>query len=414
MDKKYCVIVDAYGSSSYLPGEFIQRGFACIHVASPGEKSDYYIKSFHPEDFALIIPQNTPIAEMTVQLKNFPIVCVVAGTDAAVLPADELATALGLTQNISELSPARRYKHLMAERLAHVHLPHITHIKSLDPDEIINWANKGHHWPIIIKPVDAAATEGLSICNHPDEVKIALAYLLNFKSFLGHHFETAIAQPFITGTEYIVNTVSCLGEHYVSDIWVSHKFHTEHDIIYDYMELLPANGIIQQTLSDYTIKVVDALGIRTGPGHSEVMLTTKGPVLIETNCRIMGLGIPPAIQSEALSHTQLSLTADAFVDHDAFKRHTSEAYRLNKHLVCVLHQVMLENAVVNESALELIEQLTSFRLRKLSHLGKVHKTKDLLTSPGWVVLMHEDENVIHADIQRLREIEREHLFIRQL
>ncbi|HLF66481.1 MAG TPA: phosphoribosylglycinamide synthetase, partial [Gammaproteobacteria bacterium] len=148
MDQKYCVIVDAYGSTSYLPAEFIKRGYACIHVASPGGKGEYYLKSFRPEDFALIIEEQHDMDKIVAELMPYPIACVVAGTDAAVLLADTLAARLGLKQNDLTLSQARRYKDKMAERLAEVGLPHIPHIKSSDSDEIIAWANQGDHWPI--------------------------------------------------------------------------------------------------------------------------------------------------------------------------------------------------------------------------------------------------------------------------
>ncbi len=410
MKKKYCVIVDAYGSTAYLPAEFIKRGFECIHVASPGEKGEYYLKSFRPQDFAVIVEEQHDIDKIVAQLERYPIVCVVPGTDAAVLLADTLASRLGLKQNDLELSPARRYKDVMAERLAAVHLPHIPHIKSSDSAEIIAWANQGGHWPLVIKPIDGAATEGLSLCQAPSDVQAALDYLLSQTSFLGHQFHVALAQPFLVGSEYIVNTVSRDGRHYVCDIWESQKEHDNGHIIYTTTALLPSTGAVQELLSDYILKVVPALGVNIGPVHSEVMLTSQGPVLIESNCRIMGLGIPPALQEEALEYIQTTLTAESYVDPKNFAQHTKAPYVLKKHLVCVLHQVPFEQAFVHESAIAQIKALESFKMHKFSHTGTVMKTIDLLTSPGWVLLIHDDPTVIEADIKCIRDIERNHLF----
>ena len=44
----------------------------------------------------------------------------------------------------------------------------------------------------------------------------------------------------------------------------------------------------EKSLLSYTVKVLDALGFRYGPSHTELMLTPKGPRLIETAARPMG------------------------------------------------------------------------------------------------------------------------------
>ena len=41
-------------------------------------------------------------------------------------------------------------------------------------------------------------------------------------------------------------------------------------------------------LVPYTFGVLDALGIKHGPSHGEVMLTNTGPCLVEMNCRTHG------------------------------------------------------------------------------------------------------------------------------
>ncbi len=412
MEQQYCVIVDAYSTSRYLAEEFIKRGYQCIHVSSPGEKTAFYANSFKPEDFALIIDEKDDLEKIIAQLQPLPIKRVVSGSDPGVAIADEIAHALGLNQNALATSPCRRDKHLMARRLAEHNLVHIADLKSTDAQEITDWANEYHAWPIIIKPIDGAGTEGLSLCNNFEEVCTALDYLLQHRSFLGHRYHQAIAQPFLQGQEYIVNTVSCEGQIYISDIWQANKFHGE-KITYDTMILLPSTGEIQNKLKEYMLKVVDVLGFKLGPAHSEVMLTANGPVLIETNGRIMGLGIPNELQKLALNHTQVSLTAEAMVDPKSFAAHTRAPYQLKKNVVCVSHRVLYDNCVVNEAALASIKQLESVSMQKLLVSGAVPKTIDLLTSPGWVLLMHEDMRVIEEDILKIRNIEENHLFLHQ-
>ena len=40
-----------------------------------------------------------------------------------------------------------------------------------------------------------------------------------------------------------------------------------------------------QAMVDYTLGVLDTLGIENGCMHSEIKLEPRGPVLIEVNCR---------------------------------------------------------------------------------------------------------------------------------
>lgn len=410
MNKKYCVIVDAYSTSRYLAAEFISRGYECIHVSSPGEKADFYKNTYQPQDFVIDIQEKDDINKIIEQLASFPIACVVAGSDPGVIVADEIAYCLGLKQNDLATSMQRRDKHLMAKCLAAHNLAHIQDLKSNDPEEIVAWAYLHDAWPVVIKPINGAATEGLSICHNIDEVTVALDALLNQTSFLGHCYGEVMAQPFLQGEEYIVNTVSCDGHHYVSDIWQAHKVHSK-NIIYDKLVLLPAKGAIQEILSTYIINVINALGFQQGPAHSEVLLTKNGPILIEVNGRIMGLGIPNALQKPVLGNTQISLTAEAFVDREIFMQHAASPYKLHKNMVCVSHQVKRTDCIVNEAAWPMIKQLPSFSMNKFSDNGVLPKTIDLLTSPGWILLIHEDMAVIENDIRAIREIEEQHLFV---
>merc|ERR1712178_304479 len=57
---------------------------------------------------------------------------------------------------------------------------------------------------------------------------------------------------------------------------------------YEYARILPSTGPEQDMLIDYVWKALDALGIKHGPSHSEVIITTDGPCLVETGARMHG------------------------------------------------------------------------------------------------------------------------------
>lgn len=420
MPKKYVVIVDGVGTTSFLAPEFHKRGYTCIHVASPGEKAAYLRKSYRPGDFEIEINDEKDIAAIIQNLKarKLDIHGVIPGVESGVIPADEIAAALGLKQNDPSTSDVRRYKDKMANRLKDRGLAHISHLKSSDADAIVAWANENNHWPIVIKPTNGAGTEGLSICSKAEDVTGALTSINGKPSFLGHTYGDGeiLAQPYIVGEEYCVNTVSvelASGEvvHRVTDIWTSVKMKLGDNIIYDHLELIASRGEAQDVLVSYMQDVLNAMEIKKGPTHAELILTAKGPVLIEVNMRIMGLGIPNIEQEKALVHSQISATADVYSDVNKFLENTQHPYQLKKHLVCVLHQVTQDNCVVNESATASVKALPHFAMHKFAATGPIAKTMDLINSPGWVLLIGDSREEVFASIGRLRQIETAQLFL---
>ncbi len=60
--------------------------------------------------------------------------------------------------------------------------------------------------------------------------------------------------------------------------------------VHDYNQLMCPidNHDIYSRLSEYIFSVLDALGIRQGVGHSELMIVNDQPVLLETAARLPG------------------------------------------------------------------------------------------------------------------------------
>ena len=58
-------------------------------------------------------------------------------------------------------------------------------------------------------------------------------------------------------------------------------------IAFVYFGMLPIDSSSQEAklLINYCKHVLDALQIKNGPGHAEIILTASGPCLVEMNCR---------------------------------------------------------------------------------------------------------------------------------
>ena len=130
-----------------------------------------------------------------------------------------------------------------------------------------------------------------------------------------------IAQEFLQGTEYVVDTVSLNGKHKLIDIWRCHKAkHNDGSFVYEYFDLLDSNDKVCKVLFDYVSTVLDALNIKIGPGHSEVYIKKDGsPVLVEIGARLGGprmpFGTAPCVKSKK---SQTEYTVDAYLEPSKF------------------------------------------------------------------------------------------------
>ena len=87
-----------------------------------------------------------------------------------------------------------------------------------------------------------------------------------------------LLQEFAHGTEYIVNTMSREGKHFITDVWRYDKVPVGNKgNAYNFAALVRHANETEKSLLSYTVKVLDALGFRYGPSHTELMLTPKGP-----------------------------------------------------------------------------------------------------------------------------------------
>src|SRR4029077_10924525 len=105
----------------------------------------------------------------------------------------------------------------------------------------------------------------------------------------GKRSETVVFQEQAIGTEHAVGTVSANGRHYLVHLIKYNKTSSgERKTVFDHVEFVPHDPEILGDLFDYTQKTLNALGVRWGATHTEIMLTKNGPRLIETSARMIG------------------------------------------------------------------------------------------------------------------------------
>jgi len=221
-------------------------------------------------------------------------------------------------------------------------------------------------------------------------------------------------QEFLSGDEYIVDTVSHEGKHLAVAIWKYTKRRglpwDDKAILSSQNELLPASGEIQDKLVNYVFAVLDAVGLRYGPCHTEIMYTPRGPILVEVNARMHGLQGPRLIEL-ATGTSKAAHTADVIIGAGSlFKKLHEPApdrylYPLQKQCV----QLVLCSGVEGTLKTSIKDIIAKLCLPSVIEIlpaveegGFINKTRDLATSPGNVLMVHESMEQIALDVARIR------------
>ncbi len=415
MDKKYCVIIDAISTGQFIAPELNRRGFPCLHIRSTAQALIFY-ERLDLTHYAATFTYEDNLDSLVQQLSAYPIACVIPGTELGVELADALSEALGLITNGTALSQTRRDKFLMAEALDKAGLHTIPHIRTNNIDTLMRWA-KAHPpsqtQPLVIKPLKSAGTDSVSICSNEKAIQVAFQNMIGSTSAVGTQNDEVLAQTFIDADEYVVNTVSLDGKHYISDIWRYRKKRVnEGGMVYDTMALLPWENEARQALAEYIYPTLDALGIKHGAAHSEIFVTHEGPLLVEVNARLMGFGLAPEPLRECLSHIQMDLLIDAYTDPAAFAKHTAQPYNVKKNMLYIGLIAPESGQMIKEALFAKIGALESIvMLDRYIPVGKpVKRTIDLLTLPAAILLAHEDPEQIEHDYQIIRALEASGLY----
>lgn len=410
------VVVDAYSSGQFYATEFKNKGICPVHVASGlgkmspelAEHVNNAVDSLR-NDYDILIHDWSDLDDLKRRLASLKPKYVVAGCETGVELADILAEAFGTPGNGTAQSAVRRDKLLMHQALAAHGLPHLSSLATSDIDEALAFAAGLGSWPVVTKPLRSSGTEGVRLSRSPEELSENFGALVGSVTMMGERNVQALVQEYALGREFAVNTISRDGRHVLSDIWEYHKITSpEGAPVYERAMLVRGLDAAHRGLIEYAFSVLDALGVRFGPAHVEIMLTEKGPVLIECAARPMGGPFPQDLLTQTLGHTQVQWAVDSYVDPKAFAAHLTESYRPTCSMCIKLLISTREGSLHSIPGIALATHLPSARrgdfLEALS-TWRLPRTVDLFTSSANICLFHADEKVVEADWAILRELE---------
>lgn len=407
---KYVALVDTYGAiGTELAQGFRVAGYTPLRVQSTPEVPAALRGQPDEYRYDVNIVHHGDLGETLAALSSFRPAAVVAGTESGVELADALSEALhpvtGAPTNGTALSPARRDKYLMIERIKQQGLRGARQILVTDEDQIHKWHNE-IGGTVVVKPLRSTGNDGVTWCRCPDDAIQAFRRLHGRENALSQH-DGVVAQECLVGAEYVVDTVSRDGEHHVTDIWETPRISANGvpDLLVAW-RLLPAIGDVQDELITYAFEVLDALGIRHGAAHIEIKMTTAGPCLIEVGARIAGAGLPAGSRL-GTGRSQVDWVVDAYARPDAFTRNSGKPYPLRQHVARAVMVAPRSGTLVAYHGLEAIKELDSFRDMqvRVNPGQQLPRTIDNLTYPIFITLVHERGDVVARDLGTLRYVD---------
>ncbi|CAM9099654.1 unnamed protein product [Scytosiphon promiscuus] len=281
----------------------------------------------------------------------------------------------------------------------------------------------------VVKPARGCASGSVFRCNGEEEAMEAFEKILGTPKYgtPGAFNDEVLVQEFLVGTEYVVDTVSRDGEHKAVAVWRYDKGPANGaPFVYFSVKLMPLDGKAEQKVVEYAFKALDALGIKFGPTHTEVMMVDASnslqgdgnrspaegtPTLVEVNTRWHLTDFAP-LTDACIGYNAVEETLSAYLDpgrFDALPRvpPTGKGSRYGRvvHLVSYvegdLERVLHEEEI---RGLESFAGIDVYADPKNGGSGYVKKTIDIRSDAGWVRLVHDQEGVVERDYRRVVEL----------
>lgn len=361
--------------------------------------------SYRPEDFAGEI-FFTGAGETIAAVEHF---CggkpefILCGSEPGVEIFDVLAGHWGLRPNSGQ-SAARRDKFLMQSRLRDAGVRYIPHHKASDTDSIVSWCEESGLSEFVVKPVRSFGTDGVYFCATPDEVRTACDELFGRADLAGVTISELLVEERIHGPEFVVDSVSLDGVHFVVNMFVYAKEIIDGSPIYRTMSAVEISD--HPEIAEYARHALTALGIDNGPAHSEIILTEDGPALVETGARMHG-GQGPRLVEASSTHSLIDMALASRVSPDDFLRESKTTPTLHKGVVECFLRAGQAGVVQANRVRELCAGLDSYLFDTCTQTPGDHvaRTADLVTSYGRVVLANADRAALNRDTERVLDLD---------
>lgn len=226
--KKAVVFVDPYSTGCVVAQEMARRGYLLIALWTTGFSEE--MKTHVPESCGKMVyfaemDQQATLEETERVLKEVAmghqIAACLAGGEAGVDFADEFSEHLGVLSNGTSI-PNRRDKKLQQELIKKIGLRSVRQDGSDEFADVEQFL-KTEPYPVVLKPVESAGSDGVKLCYTFEEAKDHFETLMKGQMVNGGDCPAVLCQEFLKGKEYVIDHVSRDGVHKTMMVWVYDK-----------------------------------------------------------------------------------------------------------------------------------------------------------------------------------------------
>ena len=218
------LMVDPYSTGCLIAQEISRRGYLIAAVWSDGfspEMKLHIPQSCGKLDWCAEFDEAKTLEETAERAreaaKETEIVACIAGGEAGVDLADRLSEYLKLPTNGTDI-PNRRDKKIQQELAKEAGLRSVRQAGGTKFEEVEEFL-KTEPFPVVLKPIESAGSDGVKLCNTFEEAKEHFEILMKSQMVNGGNCPAVLCQEFLRGKEYVVDHVSLNGEHRTTMVW---------------------------------------------------------------------------------------------------------------------------------------------------------------------------------------------------
>ncbi|MFD9424973.1 MULTISPECIES: ATP-grasp domain-containing protein [unclassified Streptomyces] len=208
------------------------------------------------------------------------------GGEDTMLPVAEEAEALGLAVNPA--SAVRSLNDKAATR-ALLNTAGVSVVRAREVTDAAQAADALAEFtlPVIIKPTRLAGSRGIALIRDP-------ADLLEWNARVERdgHRGPYLVEEYLEGPEFSVETLSAGCVHHIVGITAKRTGGAPYFVESGHIHPAPLSAADAEALRATVLELLDLAGYAFGPAHTEVVLTSRGPRVVESQARLGGDRIP--------------------------------------------------------------------------------------------------------------------------
>jgi hypothetical protein len=405
-------------------------GVAIISVFSDYMKGGFERQeegTYDENVMTMCMPSADQVDEWCQPLQGYELVAISCESDSGLVDAERLGELLKLKHH-NGINEARRNKYLMLEAVGAAGLPVVQQRLCSAVEEACEFARElgmGEQAKcVVVKPIRGVASDDVFLCKDLASVQLAFKTIHGSTVFGSprEKHKTVLVQEFAVGQEFAIDIVSKDGQHKVAAIWIYDK-RPANGASFVYYSTQLYDGELAPAIYDYAVKSLDALGLRWGLTHVEVIITDDGPRLVEVNCRQHNMDFAPLTMG-CVGYNAWDMLLAAYLGGNAPSSYPAEyekqridwdllpdipSTRINGAMVHLVNYAGGTLTGVNEAALMEIQNLESVLdlevYGSFLEMGNdITPTTDIRSDAGWVQLLNPDEEAFQRDFDRIIEL----------